>query len=183
MCKCDGCFAYVPYVKKPFVCSLESLKNTADLMFKHLDKCSNMNICGGETLLNKSVADFCVYLRENYAHKFATMNIATNGIIVPSDEAMKKFAFAKTEFSLSDYTKTDERAAKNLPLLIEKCKKFGVHYYRDRQCDREVWFDLGNPYEINITDPEELKSRFNRCFKIIGSGLDGKLFACFIQHF
>jgi hypothetical protein len=182
VCNCDGCYAYIPYVKKPFVCSLESFKKTADLMFKHFDKCLNINIVGGETLLNKSVADLCVYLRENYAHKFGTMNIATSGILIPSDEEMKKFAFAKTEFSLSDYVQTDERAAKNFPLLIEKCREFNVHCYRDRQCDREVWFDLGDPYKINITDPEELKSNFNKCFKTVTSCLDGKLFGCFMQH-
>lgn len=181
-CKCDGCYAYIPYVKKSFSCSLESFKHTADLMFKHFDKCLNINIVGGETLLNKNVADLCVYLKENYSHKFATMNIATSGIIIPSDEEMQKFAFAKTEFSLSDYVDTDERAAKNLPIVIEKCKQFGVHYYRDRQCDRDVWFDLGNPYEINITDPEVLKSNFNKCFKTVTSCLDGKLFGCFMQH-
>jgi len=182
ICKCDGCYAYIPYVKKSFSCSLENFKNTTDLMFKHFDKCLNINIVGGETLLNKNVADLCVYLRENYASKFGTMNIATSGILIPSDEDMKKFAFAKTEFSLSDYTESDERAKKNLPLLIEKCKEFGVHCYRDRQCDREVWFNLGNPYEINITDSEQLKTNFNKCFKTVTSCLDGKLFGCFMQH-
>lgn len=161
---------------------MESFKNTADQMFKHFDKCLNINIVGGETLLNKNVADLCVYLKTNFSDKFATMNIATSGILIPSDEEMEKFAFAKTEFSLSDYTETEARAKKNLPLLIEKCKEFGVHYYRDRQCDREVWFDLGNPYEINVTDPEELKSNFNKCFKTVTSCLDGKLFGCFMQH-
>lgn len=182
VCDCDGCYAYIPYVKKPFVCSMESFKNTADLMFKHFDKCLNINIVGGETLLNKNVADLCVYLRTSHAEKFGTINIATSGLIIPSDEEMKKFALAKTELSLSDYTKIDKKAAKMLPLLIEKCKEFGVHYYRDRQCDREVWFDLGNPYEININDPEELKLRFNKCFKTVTSCLDGKLFGCFMQH-
>lgn len=179
---CDGCYAYIPYVKKAFSCSFESFKSTADLMFKHFDKCLNVNIVGGETLLNKNVADLCVYLRENYSHKFGTMNIATSGILIPSDEDMKKFAFAKTEFSLSDYVNIDERAKNNLPLLIEKCEEFGVHYYRDRQTDQEVWFDLGNPYEINITDEEQLKENFNKCFKTVTSCLDGKLFACFMQH-
>ena len=182
VCKCNGCYAYIPYVKTPFVCSLSSFKSTADLMFKHFDKCLNINIVGGETLLNKNVADLCVYLHENYSEKYGTMNIATSGIVIPTDTDMEKFAFAKTEFSLSDYSNTDIRAQRMLPKLIEKCIKFKVHYYRDRQCDREVWFDLGNPYLINIKDPEELKLRFNKCFKTVTSCLDGTLFGCFMQH-
>lgn len=179
---CDGCYAYVPYAKKKFVCDFESLKKNINELFKHIDKSINLNMSGGETLLNKAIPDFCVYLHDNLSDKYMTHNITTSGTILPTDEDMKKFAYAKTEFSISNYSEINETAREIHPQLLEKCDKFGVYHYLDRQCDHGLWFDLGNPYEINITDSIELSSRFNRCFKTTSSCLDGKLFACVMQH-
>jgi hypothetical protein len=41
---------------------------------------------------------------------------------------------------------------------------------------------VGNPYEINITDQGELKERFTKCIKPVAGLCEGKLLACFYQH-
>jgi len=175
--KCESCQSYIPYAVNKNSTSAFDLKHDIDSAFKHIDRAININICAGESLLNKQLPEVTAYIYEKYADRYFEMCIQTNGTIIPADDDMRRFSYAKVIFSVSEYPENPKITEK----FINACKKFNVEWYSNRQADRELWHDFGNPHEVTQTNPEQLRIRYQQCFIPGAAVYEGWLYLCAAQ--
>jgi hypothetical protein len=148
-----------------------------DLMFKHIDSIMTINLCCGESLLNKELADVYTYAFNTYHGRYYEMALQTNGTIIPSDDIMQRFAESKTVFSISEYPEN----AQSISKLIEKCDEYNISWYLNRLSKRENWYDFGNPRILSETDPQKLRELYSKCW-IPGNGIyEGWAYLCVVQ--
>lgn len=179
---CENCQSFIPYLKKGKIYSADEMIANAELLFKNIDRVFLINICLGESFLNKEISRFIKYLFDHYRERYGFVCILTNGTIVPADSELEIFAECGATISISDYTGDDEKIAVSLSRLVQKCKDFGVDYYLNTSSDKSVWFDYGNPEMVTETNPDKLKQRYQSCFKP-GTGIrDGLLYGCQAQN-
>lgn len=179
---CENCQSFIPHLKQGKIYSTDDMITNADLFFKNIDSVFLINVCLGESFLNKELSRFIKYIFDNYRERYGFVCILTNGTIVPSDSELKVLAECNATISISDYTGDNEKIAVSLNKLIQECKEYGVDYYLNTSCDKSVWFDYGNPEIVTETNPEKLEQRYISCFKP-GTGIrDGLLYLCQAQN-
>jgi len=176
--KCEACQTFIPMAMNPANISSEKVLFDIDLMFRYLDSVMNLNFAVGENLLNKELPDICNTVYEKYSGRYHVQTIQTNGIIMPEDDAMRRFSEAKAVFCISNY-RENTQAAKN---LVEKCIEHDILWYFNRAGgNRKLWFDFGDPRLIKETDPEKLRELYANCWKPGVGVYDGWLYLCEIQ--
>jgi len=175
--KCTNCQAYIPYAVNHINASSADLIEDTNLMFMHIDKVININFCAGENLLNNQLSKVTHHINEHYADRYFEMCIQTNGTIIPKDDDMRRFSDSKVIFSVSEYPENPKITEK----FIGLCDKFNVGWYSNRQADRELWHDFGNPHEITETNPQQLKARYQECFIPGVAVYEGWLYLCAAQ--
>lgn len=180
---CDHCQSFIPYQKNRTIFSGDELVDNADLLFANLDRIFLINMCLGESFLNKNLARLSRHLFENYRARYGFFVIVTNGTIVPPDSDFQAFAEYDVILSISDYSEDNKKLKDRFNELLQKCEAFGVKYYLNTSSDISVWFDFGNPNEYlkDISDAH-LKQRYQRCFKCGSSVRGGILYSCAAQN-
>lgn len=166
---CTGCQSYINLAKNGKHFDTDKLKSDVDLFFTHIDAVMHLCFNCGESLLNaKAVAEICLYVYENYADRYHTLSLITNGSVIPSDEAMNIFSKSDVIFSVSEYAKFPQKKEE----LFKKCGEYNVPIFNNTTCISENWYDLGDPRIIS--DEKCEKIRQEGCWTT-GVGLSGGL--------
>lgn len=180
--KCEHCQSFIPQLKHGKIYGANEMIENADLLFENVDSVFLINICLGESFVNKELSKFIQHIYDNYKERYGVVSILTNGTIVPADSELEIFAKCNATVSISDYTEDDKKIAVSLQKLIQKCEAFNINYYLNTSSDKSVWFDYGDPSVITETDDIKLKERYISCFKP-GTGIrDGLLYLCQAQN-
>ncbi len=175
--RCESCQTYIPFAKNNRHLSAENVISDLNFLFSYVSRVMNINICCGESLINKELPDICMEINRKYGGEYQTLSVQTNATILPSSADMKKFADAKITVVTSDYPEQAEMRAK----LIELCKQYNIPWLINSSGNRDVWYDLGDPRVINSSDEKVLAERYKKCWKP-GMGLNnGKLYICGAQ--
>jgi len=175
--KCISCQTQIPIVKNRRHLDVDSILNDLDMLFSHVDKVMTLNICCGESFLNKKLPDICTSIYKKYQDRYHTLLVQANGTIIPNDGVMRSFSKSKTIIVTSNYPENERTTNR----LIDKCNEFDIKWYINRSGNRDYWYDLGDPRIISETNPEKLSIRFEKCWKP-GMGLnDGWLYICASQ--
>ena len=175
--KCKSCQTQIPIAANRRHISAESIISDLDMLFKHVDSVMTLNICCGESFLNKELPEICSRINERYSGRYNSLLVQANGTIIPNDDDLLCYAESKTTLVTSNYPENADFTEK----LIEKFKEFGIKWYINRSGNREYWYDLGDPRVINETDAETLRERYKRCWQP-GMGLyNGWLYICASQ--
>ena len=176
--KCQNCNMFMPYYKKTDDLGLAEIQSSVDILFKKIDYVNMLNLLGGEPFLHKELYDIIDYIFTKYQKQFGSMEIFTNGMILPSVDLLKLFKKNNIKIQLSDYTKVvDYRVTLNS--FIEKLEKFGVSYSYYKL---EQWLDFGFPKDPdNIVGKINLKKKFSLCKAPFRGLVGNKLYYCHLN--
>lgn len=162
--KCILCAAYAPYIKEKEDFSFSMLKETINRYFSVVDYVEKFTITGGEPLLHTKLDDILLEVIK-YKDSIGTLEIITNGTIVPSDSLMDIVVKCpKVKFLVDKYGKLSKS-------ISEIEKKFMLYNFlnysiRENSIDNpycDGWVDFGN-YELKWTE-DEAKSLFSKCIQ------------------
>jgi organic radical activating enzyme len=175
---CKGCQTHMPIAVNRRNIMAENIIDDLNMLFTHVDSVMGLNICCGESMLNKETAGICADINRKFASHYHTLMVQTNGTIIPNDDVLRCFAQADVVLVISNYPENEKNTSK----IIEKCNVFNTKWYINSAGNsRASWYDLGDPRIINEENPEKLRKRYSECWQP-GMGLyDGKLYICAAQ--
>lgn len=173
---CEKCCLLIPYHKEKTDFSLDLLKRDADLFFQSVDYVSNFAVLGGEPLLSNNLIPYLRYLGENFKNAIGSIQIITNGTLLPTKELIQVIKAYDVEVRISDYTKQvpyQERLNELLLLLEQEDVKHIVF-------QQTQWWDIGFPTKcVNMGDTrEKLRQHMLGCQPFCQEIYDGKLYFC-----
>lgn len=175
--KCRACQALIPFAAHSGHITTENIMRDLDLLFSQIDSAMTLNICCGESLLNKALPEICASIYKKYSNRYHSLLVQSNGTVLPTDDVMRIFSESRATIVTSSYPEN----AKSIDKLIEKCKEFNIQWYSNSSGDRAYWYDLGDPNIVNEIDSNKLRTRYTRCWKP-GMGLyNGWLYICASQ--
>jgi hypothetical protein len=174
---CKGCYVFMPMAEKRQHLSAAQVMTDMDLLFSHIDLAVCLNICVGESLLNKELSDICLSIYKKYAGRYGWILVQTNGTIMPSNAEMKRFSDSNAYFCISSYP--ENAGARDE--LIEKCIAFGIDWGYNGSGKQDRWFDFGDPRVVKETAPEKLRLLYAGCWQPGMANYDGSLYVCMQQ--
>ena len=167
--KCKDCSNLMQYYAKPVDEDFDQLISSIDTFFTTVDYVHQIRLIGGEPLMYKKI-DLVIQHLLTY-NNYDSINIYTNGTIVPNDEKMKVFEHKKIFFDISDYG----TLSRNLTPLLNELDKRNIKHNSQRVT---TWQDCGRIVTTNRSDSEN-KSVFGNCCENQGlTILHGKLYLC-----
>lgn len=178
---CKYCLNYTPYNKHPAHFSIEELKKSIDVYFKHIDRVGLFQISGGEPMLFPRLKDFLEYISDNFKEKIDILCFVTNGTIVPENEFIN-FCKEKNIFIfLDDYTEAVPRIKKTFEETREKFNCAKIQYHIPKPTGFLKTFP---PLQNNLKLSEvELQRKYRKCHIGVQNLRNGKLCSCTYQAF
>ena len=173
---CEKCCLLIPYHKRPLDFNMEQLKIDADLFFQSVDYVSNFAVLGGEPLLSESLVPYLEYLGSNYKTRIGSIQVITNGTLLPSRELLEVIKTHNVEVRISDYT-SQVQYKERLDQLLQILKRENVKYTVFQQTE---WWDIGFPEtKVNMGETkEELRQHMLGCQPFCQEIFEGKLYYC-----
>ena len=101
-----------------------------------------------------------------------TVEIVSNGTIVPSEEILDTMKNSKVTLQISDYGSL----SRNRDELKAVCEKNGIKCVI-RGADEKNWFDAGDLH-FRGRSKKEIRKQFRHCGEVCRNYLDGKLYYC-----
>ena len=173
--KCKNCANFAPYAPAELRrYSVESIIADFENLFKVVSRIDLLQIQGGEPLIYSDLPKLTGYL--SACKEINEIVIATNGTIIPSDEAMYLFSTNKVRFRISNYLQN----RKTLEALVNKIQAYRMNVFLYNFASHEVlWYDCGGLNTPRENDDKIVAERFNKCaFKICLTMENGELHRC-----
>lgn len=179
---CKRCITKTPYHKNPANYKFEDLSLEIDAFFNIYESVDHFDLEGGETLLHPDL-DKIIQKALSYKHQYKTLNILTNGTIVPSEAVMAACKDEPIFFIIDDYGDLSF----NKEQVIETLEAHQIAYRIDTYFGEDQyyggWIDFGDMSYKNYT-ADELNHVFENC----RSGKcgapyikNGKMYLCPVQ--
>lgn len=174
---CENCMQFLPFWKETKENSLEEIREDLASYFKCVDYLLDLDIVGGEPFLYSRLPEFIRLIGEEYRDRIGYVGFITNGMIVPSREALELMEQYDIEVSITDYSENIIYRHK-IPELIKALEDHHIAYMRNINID---WFDFGFPKERYHYDGEAAVAHM-QCCNSIEHILDKKrLYYCGLQ--
>jgi len=168
--RCKNCVFMMPYFKHPIDFELsDSLKYMKKLL-ECVDSIQIFRVLGGEPFLYKDLKPIIVDALSS--NKIKTVEIVTNGTIIPPDDLLEALKSPKLKIQISDYGKL----SRNRDQIKKLCDREGINCVI-RGSDEKNWFDAGDLH-FRGRNNKELSKQFKRCGEICRNLHDGKLYFC-----
>ena len=168
--RCKNCVFMMPYFEKPVDFNIENTLQYIRRMLDCIDAIQILRILGGEPFLYHDLEE--VVKEALNSPKVRTVEIVTNGTIVPPEEMLETLKNPKLKIQISDYGKL----SRNRDQIKELCDKHGINCVI-RGSDEKNWFDAGDLH-FRGRNNTELKKQFKKCGEICRNLHDGKLYFC-----
>ncbi len=168
--RCKNCVFLMPYFEKPVDYQLEKTTEYMRRMLDCVDAIQILRILGGEPFLYHDLGE--VVKEALASSKVRTVEIVTNGTIVPPEEMIDLLKNPKLKIQISDYGKLSRKRDE----ITDFCSRNGINCVV-RGSDEKNWFDAGDLH-FRKRNAKELKKQFKRCGEICRNLLDGKLYFC-----
>lgn len=179
---CEKCSACIPYLKgKVKDPSGEQLKEEMDLFFSKVDFCYSWDCTSGETFLySDKLAEYLLYLLNNYGTKIGEILMVSNATVIPSEKLLRLLV------EIKDIVTIQVSYYENVPGWMEKFSLFkqvmdewGIPY-----CVTPVgaWIDFGFETTTLDKNEDELVAYFDNCGDFCRSYYNGKLYYCLHGH-
>lgn len=173
---CQKCNMFMPYYKQPFHIELDALKMDVDTLFEKVDIVSTFALLGGEPLLYPYMVELIEYISEKYSEKIGTIEIITNGTIIPNEKILVKLKSNNIFFRISDYSRAIHYEDK-LMQLREVLEKHEISYYINSSLN---WLDFGFPEKSICLEDEAVYQHMLDCAPAFKGLNDQKLYYCHI---
>lgn len=156
--KCRNCSNLMQYYSSPCNLTSEDVINDIGTLLECIS-IGELKIIGGEPFVNQGVlTDVLQYLSENYTQKVDTINIITNGTIIPNEDCISTLAgIPRVIVTFSNYGNLSSHQEE----FIKLCKQKGIRY--SIIDDSFYWLDFGRPDKYD--EPQEFVYRqYNNCY-------------------
>nr|MCR5755322.1 radical SAM protein [Acetatifactor sp.] len=168
--KCKDCSFMMPYFEHPVDYDIESLLVYMDRLFSCVDTIQIFRILGGEPFVYKDLDRIIDKAVES--KKVRTVDIVTNGTIVPAEKIIKVMRSPKLTVQISDYGDISCNKEK-LKLVCDENEIKCVL----RSMTEKNWFTAGDLHFRGRT-AKEISRQLKRCGGICRSFQNGKLYFC-----
>lgn len=179
--KCKGCIAFINHAKNPHNVALDSIKKNFDDLFNSIDYIDTIQIAGGEIFLHNELEGVFDYLYKNYKNQYRSINIITNGTIVPNQKVLEACKRSNVMVIISDYNQYIGNKSV-VDQLIYSFDKNEISYKHEStfgiRSGENKWFDMGNPLESRNLSEESLVQLFNNCTSVCRCMYNSKLYYC-----
>ena len=168
--KCKKCVFMMPYFEHPIDYDVEKLLGYMDKLFDCVDAIQIFRILGGEPFLYPALDK--IIDKALASSKVKSVDIVTNGTILPKSELFEHMKNPRLTVQISDYGIYSRKKKE----LKQACDTAGVRcVLRDEK--EKNWFDTGGLEYRNRT-AKELKRQMRHCGEICRNFLDGRLYFC-----
>lgn len=168
--RCKNCVFMMPYFEHPVDFEVGNTLQYMRKLLECVDSIQIFRILGGEPFLYKELQPIVTEALSN--KKIRTVEIVTNGTIVPTKELLDTLRNPKLKIQISDYGKL----SRNRDQIKEMCDREGINCVI-RGSDEKNWFDAGDLH-FRGRNKKELKKQFKRCGEICRNLHDGKFYYC-----
>jgi len=169
--RCIHCSQRIPHYDQPQHYDIDALEKTVDNLLQHVDEVGVFSLVGGEPLLYPAWDRIAAKVLAS--PKVKTLQVITNGTIVPPPEALAVLADERCVVLISEY----EGAKQRIPALSEALSANHVYHYAHAYT-RGTWTKRPEPelYSRSAEEKERLylECILRNCFTLAS----GKLFMC-----
>jgi organic radical activating enzyme len=168
---CRDCANLIPFYSAPADFDVAELIRSIDDFLGLVDRVHSFSIMGGEACLHPGLAKVLAHLVQQ--RKIDTVQLATNGTIVPNEEVLQVLAHRKVVVSVSDYPAHVARNKNNLLAKLRE-RRINLAFRSGWQ-----WRDFGGfAPEVDASEAA-LDRRFQQCMeKKYHNLIDGKFHLC-----
>jgi tetratricopeptide (TPR) repeat protein/organic radical activating enzyme len=171
--KCRDCANLMQYYKTPAHINTGTILRSIDRVFQFIDFIVDVNLLGGEPLLNSDLSKILDKIGE-YRTKIRTLNITTNGTILPRRELFDALIRNNAMMTVSDYGELSGKRSQLIALLREN--GIGV-----KDLKGQMW-NTPHTFCKNLTrQQQEIAQTFKTCAAQCMEVMNGKLSYCVFQ--
>ena len=160
----------MPYFKNPVDFPVEDLIKYIDRLLEAVDAVQIFRILGGEPFLYKDI--YTIVQKAIASPKLKTIEIVTNGTIIPSAELLALMKGKRVKIQISYYGQLSRKAEE----IKAVCDEAGVQCVIRDPKDK-TWGYAGDLHNRGRT-PKELKQQLKRCGNICRNFQNGRLYFC-----
>lgn len=180
--KCKLCGAYSPYYSPTPHWEYDHLSESIARYFNVVDYVGKLTLSGGEPFLHPQLAQLVNFI-SGYIDRIGTLEIITNGTVLPDEKTLKSLSFSKkVSLIVDNYGPT---LSKKVPQIAEAFHAHHIHHVVRKYYGEDAYYngwidmsDLSCKNRIPAQDEEVYKrcifsEKFRR-FLIV----DGKIYIC-----
>lgn len=172
--KCKHCNMFVPYYQRAVTLPLQQAEEELRLLMSQVDYLACLTLLGGEPFLYKDLDVLLDFLHAEYATRIGTINLITNGTLLPDTRLLKAMQSVNACISISDYTQK-VAYGKRLIELQRLLDDYGIRYTVASMKD---WRAFGFPENPADIPDAELTAHRLSCSPSCHGYNDGKIFYC-----
>lgn len=163
----------------------DKLKKQIDDLFDAVDYIGIMVLGIGDGFAGGSSMEYALeHLTSKYSERFMTIELVTNGTILPKDSLVKCLIHPQIRIALDDYRENVALARENFNTVKQILINNGINV---SELCRSYWYESNfGSCSINKSE-EEMCERYSLCineakgFPYIGYGNRGKMYSCVMQ--
>jgi len=122
--KCRDCANFAPYAKPENLrYSLNEIKMDIDRTMVYFERVDKFHIQGGEPFVYTELGELITYIANNYSDIIRSVQIGTNGSILPSNELLDIISKYGVTVRISNYKREENHSR-----LIDKLKERNIKY-------------------------------------------------------
>ena len=168
--RCEKCSFMMPKFEHPVDYDVAALLGYMDKLFDCIDVIQIFRLLGGEPFLYKDLDK--IIDKALSSPKVKTVDIVTNGTILPGADLMEHMRDPRLTLQISDYGELSRKKDE----IKAACDAAGIRcVLRDEK--EKTWFDAGG-LEFRGRSGKELKKQMKHCGNICRSFLNGRLYYC-----
>ena len=158
--KCEFCNGFIPQICKPRHYSIESIKENIISILDWVDEITVLGLCGGDAMLHPKFCEILKWIGSKYyPQRVKNIEIYSNAVIIPSEEAIGLFKDYNIYYRFTDYSGASGR--QNICEVVNKLEENGIKY--DHATFSE-WYDCGYPQKSNGVKEDGLIKFFDNFF-------------------
>lgn len=153
--KCRDCSFLMQYYHNPRNIDIGKYKYCVDRFLDIVDMVTEIRPIGGEPFINPEMYKVLDWYHDN--NKIGSLDVYTNGTIIPNERIIQSLKYDKVKVHISDYNAVNKESLEKLVELLKKEKiKYSIRKY-------DEWQVGGNLRKRNYSK-EKMEDIFSKCF-------------------
>jgi len=153
--KCRDCSFLMQYYQHPRNIDIVKYKYCVDRFLDIVDRVTELRPIGGEPFINPEMYKILEWYHNH--EKIGTLDVYTNGTIIPDERTLETLKYDKVKVHISDYSVVNKD---KLEKVIDVFEKENIKYVVRKY---DEWQNGGNLRKRNYTK-EEMQDVYSKCF-------------------
>ena len=161
--KCKLCCTFSPYYNPAPHFNYDIIKKTVDKYFKIVNNVDKFTISGGEPFMHEELHLIIEYI-SNYFDSIGTLEIITNGTIMPNDKLINTIVKFKNKINImiDQYGDLSKKVRDIKECFDKKEISYRIRNYGKDNPHCGGWVDFGDFNRKHFTEEETIE-KFNKC--------------------